>query len=78
MFWACDATVWVVNACDRERIIEAREELARIAVCEDEKGLKDGAPLLVLVNKLRDGQRMGRDEIVARFADSVGDRPWVC
>lgn len=52
LFNACDAVVYVVDAADRDRLVEAREELAAgFRGYKGEDGIRDDVPVLVLANK---------------------------
>ncbi|KAF4467684.1 ADP-ribosylation factor [Fusarium albosuccineum] len=47
-FRHADAVVWVIDANDIDRAVEAKEEL-KMALCGD--GIREGVPLLLLANK---------------------------
>ncbi|KAF2865840.1 ADP-ribosylation factor family-domain-containing protein [Massariosphaeria phaeospora] len=80
---AGDAIVWVVDASDRDRLVESREELlyrfARTANSEEKYGMKSGIPVLMLINKQDLEQAMSIEEIKQGFGDTsaaLNGHPW--
>jgi hypothetical protein len=60
LFNVCDAIVYVVDATDRDRLVEALEELiVGFRGYKGEEGIRNGVPLLVLANK--QGVKVGHE-----------------
>ncbi|KAH8657941.1 ADP-ribosylation factor family-domain-containing protein [Xylariales sp. PMI_506] len=80
MFKQAHAVVWVVDAADRDRTLESREELYEHGFhAKDGKGIQPGVPLLVLATKQdREGARTAEQLetfFIHNIATSVGKRP---
>ncbi|KAL1592630.1 GTP-binding protein SAR1a [Paraconiothyrium brasiliense] len=79
LFRQADAVIYMVDAADRDRVMEAREELIMSGLRANNGGMRQGVPLLVLATKidLENGRRP--DQIETFFIDnistSIGDRP---
>ncbi|KAF2709651.1 hypothetical protein K504DRAFT_455340 [Pleomassaria siparia CBS 279.74] len=85
-----DAIIWVVDACDGDRLVETVEELQRCAnvkgkgkreVDDDDdveyEGAVQGSPIVILANKLDRGEAMGVEAISKAFSSvtaMIGNR----
>ncbi|OAG09455.1 P-loop containing nucleoside triphosphate hydrolase protein [Paraphaeosphaeria sporulosa] len=79
LFKRADAVIYLVDAADRDRIMEAREELIMHGLQANNGGMRRGVPLLVLVTKTELENARRPDQIETYFIDniitSIGDRP---
>jgi len=77
-YWPCyfsntDAIIFVVDSSDRDRIVEANEQLYKLLNHDD---LKD-IPFLILANKQDLPDIMSVEEISAKlYLDSINNREW--
>jgi ADP-ribosylation factor 1/2 len=71
-----DAVVWVVDANDRERLVEAREELSGALKLKDGVVLRR-LPVLVLANKMDLPDAMGVEEIGKGLGLEELENEWV-
>ncbi|CAG9984176.1 unnamed protein product [Clonostachys byssicola] len=78
MFREAEAVVFVVDANDRDRALEAREELMMEGLLDPE-GMRKETPLLILANKQDLPNARNAEQIKTFFVDSIstsiGDRP---
>ncbi|VUC31469.1 unnamed protein product [Clonostachys rosea] len=78
MFREAEAVVFVVDANDRDRALEAREELMMEGLL-DPQGMRKEIPLLILANKQDLPNARNAEQTKAFFVDSIstsiGDRP---
>lgn len=76
-----DAVIYVINAADRDRMMESREEFL-MTVLLALGGMRKGVPLLVLANKQDLRVKMARTPVqleqyfIHNVSTSIGDRPW--
>ncbi|KAK7185179.1 ADP-ribosylation factor [Paraphaeosphaeria sporulosa] len=81
LFKRADAVIYLVDAADRDRIMEAREELIMHGLQANNGGMRRGVPLLVLATKTELENARRPDQIETYFIDniitSIGDRPTV-
>ncbi|KAF2452222.1 P-loop containing nucleoside triphosphate hydrolase protein [Karstenula rhodostoma CBS 690.94] len=79
LFKRADAVIYLVDAADRDRIMEAREELMMHGLTANNGGMRQGVPLLVLATKIDLENARRPDQIETYFLDnittSIGDRP---
>ncbi|KAL5392307.1 hypothetical protein DPSP01_000821 [Paraphaeosphaeria sporulosa] len=79
LFKRADAVIYLVDAADRDRIMEAREELIMHGLQANNGGMRRGVPLLVLATKTELENARRPDQIETYFIDniitSIGDRP---
>ncbi|CAH0045065.1 unnamed protein product, partial [Clonostachys solani] len=78
MFRQAEAVVFVIDANDRDRALEAREELMMEGLL-DPHGMRKETPLLILANKqdllnARDAEQI-KTFFVDSISTSIGDRP---
>uniref|UniRef100_A0A8H7N0E8 ADP-ribosylation factor n=1 Tax=Bionectria ochroleuca TaxID=29856 RepID=A0A8H7N0E8_BIOOC len=78
MYREAEAVVFVIDANDRDRALEAREELMMEGLL-DPQGMRKETPLLILANKQDLPNARNAEQIKTFFVDSIstsiGDRP---
>ncbi|KAJ4351143.1 uncharacterized protein N0V89_006482 [Didymosphaeria variabile] len=79
LFRQADAVIYMVDAADRDRVMEAREELVMSGLRANNGGMRQGVPLLVLATKIDLENARRPDQIETFFIDnvstSIGERP---